>query len=153
MSFESWMVKAWPMVEWYLPDVTAPGPALCHVQTQVRPGSDRPGRRFGDTVWIGVVQGRSVGLAWDWVELQPGVVMLADPNSIISNLRFLTAQRTYQEPVVGLISLNRLVHELPWQSVVLAVLQAQSQDATPVAPRPAAAAEAQRVLGALRAAA
>ncbi len=127
MSVQAWMVKAWPMVEWYLPDATDRWPALWHVQTQVRDGSDRPGRRFGDTVWIGVVNGKSVGLAWDWVELRPGVVMMADPNSVITNLRFLTPQRHYQEHAVAMVSLNRLTHHLPWQDTVVAVLAAETQ--------------------------
>jgi hypothetical protein len=74
---------------------------------------------MGDTVWAGEQGGREVALAWDWLELLPGVVCLLDPNSITTNARFLDKQDCYEEPLQAIISANRLVHMWSWQSAVL----------------------------------
>lgn len=118
MSMMPWMVTALPMVEWYLPMQRRKWPALWHATTRVRPATDDSGRRLGDTVWLGVLDGRTVGVAFEWVELRPRVVAMVDPNAISTNLRFLNADDTYQEPLRATVTLNRLVHALPWQHAV-----------------------------------
>jgi hypothetical protein len=118
MSVMPWMIKAWPMLEWYLPMRRSKWPEMGHAQTRMRPGRDAFGRRVGDTVWLGTLNGRSAGLAFEWVELREGVVALADPNSITSNIRFLNSNNTYLEPLSTATALNRLAHSLPWQRAV-----------------------------------
>ena len=127
MGLQSWMIKSWPMVEWYLPAEVAEWPAFWHMHTRVRDNGQRTSRRMGDTVWMGVIDGKSVGAAWDWSELRPGVVTLTDPNAIVSNIRFVSGEKTYQEQLVAMVCLNRLTHHLPWQQTVCAIL-ASMQD-------------------------
>lgn len=122
MGIQAWMVKSWPVVGWYLPDRLRTWPLFRHVITHVRDVTLPHGRRCGDTLWVGELSGHNVGVSWDWVELRHGVVMLTDPNSIISNLRFLTAGLDGQPPLVATVSLNRLVRHLPWQRPVCAAL-------------------------------
>ena len=124
MSVQSWMVKSWPVVEWYLPPVADVWPKLWHGNTAMGRRSDCGDRLHGDSVWLGVINGRSVGVAWEWIELRAGVFMLTDPNSILSNIRFLTQDGAEQEHLASLVSLNRLVHHLPWQPAVCAVAPA-----------------------------
>ena len=117
------MIKSWPIVEWYPPTSTRRWPPLRHVWTQTLGSDEIHGRQAGQTVWVGAIGGQSVGVAWDWAEVLPGVVALSDPNSIVTNLRFMTAEDTYQERLPSLITLNRLTHRLPWHEAVGGVLK------------------------------
>ena len=73
------------------------------------------------------IDGKSVGAAWEWSELRPGVVMLTDPNSLQSNLRFVGADHAVLDEAVAMVCLNRLAHHLPWQPAVSALLAAAHQ--------------------------
>ena len=75
-------------------------------------------------MWLGTVEGESIGVAWEWTELRPGVVLLADPNSIITNVRFLDMARDAKSELHALISANRIANALAWQEPVRAVVQA-----------------------------
>lgn len=117
------MIKSWTTLEWYLPPETGPLPHFNLVGTQVRDDGSSTGFRAGDTVWVAEDAQGQAGLAWEWIEVQPGVVMLADPNSIITNLQIVDS---HNGPVSGLaktIAVNRLVHALPWQQSVCTQLQ------------------------------
>ena len=76
----------------------------------------------GSTVWLGCIAGQHAGLAWEWVELRPGVLMLADPNSITTNLRMVDVAGRRQDELVSTVSLNRLLHQLSWQDAVCEVI-------------------------------
>lgn len=123
MGLQSWMIKSWPIIEWKVPSDIERWPTLFHAHTNVRDDAhDAVGGRKGDTVWIGVVDGKSVAAAWEWTELRPGVVMISDPNSIVTNIRFLDEDDTYQEYLPSLVTMNRLAHVLEWQPTVAAIL-------------------------------
>lgn len=141
MGIQAWMVKSWPMVEWYLPLRVRNWPLFQHVASSVRDQTLPLGRRCGDTVWVGAVDGHNVGVSWDWVELRSGVVMLTDPNSIVSNICFQTAQVGRQEPLVATVSLNRLVRHLPWQGPVRFALGSASSPAAVASTTPASRAQ------------
>ena len=132
------MIKSWPTVQWYLPLEADRFPAFRHLGTQVRESTLPGGKRQGETVWMGMLDGEPAGLAWEWAEERPGVVLLADPNSILSNIRFVSPtdgnQPTAQSPLAVVVALNRIAHQLPWQEAVCRVLQ--EQPALPAA-RPA----------------
>ncbi|MBU6259952.1 MAG: hypothetical protein KGJ30_15440 [Burkholderiales bacterium] len=138
MGVQSWMIKSWPIIDWFLPASSDHWPNFWHVNTQIRENSDASGLRAGETVWLGVVDGKSVGAAWEWSELSPGVVMLTDPNSIQSNLRFVGADRSVHDEAVAIVCLNRLAHHLPWQPAVRAMLAAAHQHPEVTQERPAA---------------
>jgi hypothetical protein len=123
------MIKSWPIIEWKLPRDMGAWPALVHANTSTRAAAHGPAdRRCGETVWIGVVDGKSIGAAWEWIELRPGVVMISDPNTIITNIRFLDEDDAYQEFLPAVVSVNRLAHVLPWQATVAATLAATPDD-------------------------
>ncbi len=122
MNIQSWMIKSWATLEWYLPQQTEQLPRFKHVGTQMRDDGSSSGFRAGDTVWMAQEEQWRAGLAWEWLEVKPGVVMLADPNSIITNLQFVDSD---QKPVYGLaktVAINRLVHALAWQHAVCELL-------------------------------
>lgn len=131
MNIQSWMVKSWASLEWYLPAEAEPLPDFRHAGTGLRDDGRLSGVRAGDTVWVAHHEHGYAGLAWEWVEVKPGIVMLADPNSIITNLQIVD-NRLHQ--VTGLlltIAINRLVHALPWQQAVCATWQPQQQQPEP----------------------
>lgn len=120
MKIQAWQVSSLPLVECYLSDDLTPWAGFSHVSTRVRGTVSATDQRpMGDTVWAGVQGGREVALAWDWLELLPGVVCLLDPNSITTNARFIDQQDCYEEPLQAIISANRLVHMWPWQRAVI----------------------------------
>lgn len=132
------MIKSWASLEWYLPPDAESFPAFHHVSTQVRDDGSISGFQSGDTVWVAQHDQWCAGLAWEWSEVKTGIVMLTDPNSIITNLEFVDNEGN---PVLGLlktIAVNRLVHALPWQAAVCGAMQ-------PHLPRPELAAVAAAV--------
>ena len=112
------------MVEWYLPSDEVEWPAFWHMSTHIRAYPSANALCCGDTVWLGKLEGQSVGMAWEWVELRRGVVLMSDPNSILTNTRFLDHALSVQTELNALISANRVANLLPWQDAVCAVLQA-----------------------------
>ena len=122
---QAWLVMSLPPVECYLPDDLGGWHVFHHLATNVREQVLEDGLQVGDTVWGTVVDGQQLAVAWDWVEARPGVMCLLDPNSIVTNIRFLDRSDTYQEPLAAIISANRLTHHWPWQSAVADVLKLQ----------------------------
>lgn len=141
MKIQAWQVSSLPPVECYLPPDLSQWMTFSHISTRVRGTvSAEDGRAMGDTVWGGVRGGREVALAWDWVEVLPGVVCLLDPNSITTNARFLDEHDCYQEPLQAIISANRLAYLWPWQRAVLKhMAEAATAPADEVDLRPRAA--------------
>jgi hypothetical protein len=78
---------------------------------------------WGNTVWGGRHDGRQVALAWDFIEVMPGVVCMTDPNHIITNIRFVDANDCYEEPLQAIISANRLAHRAHWHAAALRMLR------------------------------
>ncbi len=132
MGLQSWMIKSWPIIDCLPLAVDGEWPAFLHMSTQVRQARRGSGPCAGSTVWVGSVAGAAAdagaagyaGLAWDWVEMRPGVMLLADPNSIISNLRVVDARKAPLDSLSALVFLNTLVHRLHWQEPVCDVLAA-----------------------------
>ena len=136
MGLQSWMIKSWPIIEWF-PSVPAEeSRVFLHMSTQVRQESRGAQPLVGSTVWLGSIAGQHAGLAWEWVELRPGVLMLADPNSITTNLCMVDVTGRRQDELASSVSLNRLLHQLPWQEAVCEVIHsAQTGRAVGVAAR------------------
>jgi len=93
-----------------------------HLGTQVLTKRDE-GQCSGQTLWGNQGQGEAAGLAWDWVEIREGVVAMADPLGVITNVRFLNDRGEALPEREVAIRLQRLVHALPWQTEVRRALQ------------------------------
>jgi len=72
----------------------------------------------GQTLWGDTATPHAAGLAWDWVEVQRGVLAMADPFGLITNLTLLDAQGEPLPSNQATLHLNELVHALPWQQEV-----------------------------------
>ncbi len=135
------MIKSWTTVEWYLPPDSEELPLFLHAGTQRRDNADAAGTRMGDTIWLLKDSPEPAGLAWEWIEIRPGVIMLADPNAMVTNLRLVDS---HHRAVLGMNLVricNRIVHALRWQERVRAQLgrepsAAQVQMPLPQAPSP-----------------
>jgi len=80
---------------------------------------DGSGRRYGQVLWSCDTPEGPAGLAWDWFELRPRIVALADPMSILSNLEFADAAGRPLSRAQRVIELNNLIACLPWQEQVV----------------------------------
>ncbi len=138
MEIQSWMIRSWPNVEWYLPAVPDAWPTFDHVGTKVYDQPDAQGRCYGSTVWIGSINGQATGAAWEWTEFRRGVVVMTDPNTIISNLQIRSPMGLFDS-----VGLNHIAHSLPWQDMVCRIIRAMRDHPVPDAP-PASATNAPR---------
>jgi hypothetical protein len=112
----AWIVYAWPPVLWQAS--SAPHLHLVHLGTRVLTLGDETGPCSGQTLWGDASVDHSAGVAWDWVELQRGVVAMSDPFGMVTNLRLLDAHGEVLSQVQVAVHLHQLVHALPWQSEV-----------------------------------
>lgn len=81
--------------------------------------AERPFRRHsGQTIWAGTLSGREIGMAWDWIEIAAGVIAMADPMSVITNLRVVADEGHVLTSAEASMYLNDLVQQLPWQDEV-----------------------------------
>lgn len=112
----AWIVCAWPPVLW--PVSSASNLHLVHLGTRVLHYGDAACPCSGQTLWAEASNDRSAGVAWDWIEVEEGVVALADPFGLVTNLKLLDASGQALSDFQVAVHLNGLVHALPWQSEV-----------------------------------
>ncbi|KPF41635.1 hypothetical protein D621_21220 [beta proteobacterium AAP51] len=72
----------------------------------------------GQTVWTAHAEEGEAGMAWDWVELAHGVVALADPLSVVTNVRLVNADGEVLTALQAARFINEMVRALPWQQEV-----------------------------------
>jgi hypothetical protein len=116
----AWTVYAWPPVLWQAS--RAPRLQLVHLDTRVLKAEHGAGPSCGQTLWAAASGERAAGVAWDWVELRCGVVAIADPFALVTNLTLVDAAGEALSPQAAAAHLNVLVHGLPWQSEVCRAL-------------------------------
>lgn len=112
----AWIVSAWPPVLWQAE--ASPQLHLVHLGTQVVSTGEPDLPCSGQTLWGDPSALRSAGVAWDWVEVQEGVVAMADPLGLVTNLKFVDAHGEALSAYQVAVQLNELVHALPWQNEV-----------------------------------
>ena len=112
----AWALCAWPPLLWQAGDVSSL--ELTHLGTQVLTAPDESGPCFGQTLWGKNDAERAAGLAWDWVEIRRGVVAMADPLGVVTNVRFLDDRGEVLSDREVAIRLQQVVHALPWQAEV-----------------------------------
>ena len=89
-----------------------------HLGTRITFPGDRMVRTAGQTLWGGSLDDGDAGVAWDWVQISRGVVTLADPMSVVTNLRLVGDEGVVLTALQSAVYLNAMVHELPWQTEV-----------------------------------
>jgi len=112
----AWIVCAWPPLLWQAS--RAPQLLLTHLGTHVLNNGDNDFPCTGQTLWGDERESRAAGVAWDWVELQQGVVAMADPLGLVTNLKLLDDEGEALTNFEVAVRLHQLVHALPWQNEV-----------------------------------
>lgn len=113
-AIPAWAVFAWPTVLWQAP--RAQRLRFLHLGTRVTYTGNPV--CSGQTIWGDAEGDQAAGLAWDWIELAQGVVAMADPMAVITNVRLLGPGGEVLTSVEAAPHLNELVHALPWQCEV-----------------------------------
>ena len=110
-----WSLRSWPPILWQVDDRAPVG--FHHLSTHVMsPGGSH--RLTGQTIWAGTIGGSDAGMAWDWVEIATGIVAMADPMSVVTNLRIVGDEGEVLTSHAAARVLNGIVHALPWQDEV-----------------------------------
>ena len=65
-------------------------------------------------------------MAWDWIQIAHGVVAIADPMSLVTNVRLLGDEGEVLTAQQSARYLNELVRSLPWQREVQRALAARA---------------------------
>lgn len=112
----AWIVYAWPRVLCEAERVTRLH--FAHSSTRVLVSGDAAHPSMGQTLWTGNADSGAAGVAWDWICLPQGVVAMADPLSLVTNLQFLSPAGEVLAPLQSVLQLNEIVHTLPWQDEV-----------------------------------
>jgi len=89
-----------------------------HLSTRVTLPGDRMSRSAGQTIWGGHSDDGAAGVAWDWVQISGDVVAMADPMSVVTNLRLVGEEGEVLTALESARFLNEIVHALPWQNKV-----------------------------------
>jgi hypothetical protein len=112
----AWIVCAWPPLLWQAE--CAPELHFVHLGTRVLTTGDAEHPCSGQTVWGNPSTEHAAGVAWDWIELQQGVVAMADPMALVTNLQLTDSHGEILPSTQACLHLNEIVHTLPWQSEV-----------------------------------
>jgi hypothetical protein len=72
----------------------------------------------GQTVWTAHAAEGDAGMAWDWIEIARGVVAIADPLSVVTNVRLVNDEGEVLTALQAARFLNEMVRALPWQQEV-----------------------------------
>ncbi|HSM23029.1 MAG TPA: hypothetical protein VK876_12570, partial [Rubrivivax sp.] len=86
-----------------------------HLGTRITFTGDPLTPPAGQTIWAGSAGGGEAGMAWDWVLITRGVVAMADPMSVVSNLRLIGYQGEVLTAQQSARFNNEIVRALPWQ--------------------------------------
>lgn len=111
-----WSIRAWPPVLWQAGRESQL--RFQHLSTHVTPPGDRSSHTAGQTLWGGLSEEGEAGVAWDWVQITGDVVAMADPMSVITNLRLVGHEGEVLTALESARFLNEIVHALPWQTEV-----------------------------------
>ena len=111
-----WTLRAWPPLLW---QVGKQIPLhMHHLGTQVTSPGELMFRSVGQTFWAWRSEDGDVGMAWDWVQLGCGVLAMADPMAVVTNLRLVGDEGTVLTALQAAPHFNCIVHSLPWQHEV-----------------------------------
>ncbi len=124
-SASPWSLRAWPPVLWQAG--RSEGLEFHHLGTRVMLSGDGHSAQAGQTFWGGASTDGNAGVAWDWIQIARGVVAMADPMSVITNLRLVGDEGEVLTALEAARFLNEIVHALPWQGEVARALGEPAQ--------------------------
>ena len=87
-------------------------------RTRVSISDEQNCRVAGQTLWGGVSSDGEAGVAWDWIEMPRGLVAMADPMCVVTNIRLVGDEGEVLTAFEAARHFNWIVHALPWQHEV-----------------------------------
>jgi hypothetical protein len=120
-----WSLRAWPPLLWQAG--RSDGLRFHHLGTRVTFSGDHLCGMAGQTLWGGSSDAGEAGVAWDWIQIARGVVAMADPMSLVTNLRLVGDEGEVLTAMAAARFLNEIVHQLPWQHEVARALRGPTQ--------------------------
>jgi hypothetical protein len=111
-----WSIRAWPPLLWQAGHESQF--RFRHLSTLVTLPGERGTRTAGQTMWGGHSADGDAGVAWDWIQISEHVVAMADPMSVVTNLRLIGETGDVLTALESARYLNEIVHALPWQTEV-----------------------------------
>jgi len=120
-----WSLRAWPPVLWQAQRTA--GLRLQHLGTRVTAPTLPYCNAAGQTLWAVSSADGQAGLAWDWVQICEGVVAMADPMAVVTNLRIIGDEGEVLTAAEAALFLNEIVHGLPWQHEVARAIATPTQ--------------------------
>ncbi|HZF80569.1 MAG TPA: hypothetical protein VEZ89_12350 [Rubrivivax sp.] len=96
-----------------------------HLGTRIASDGEDQDCPAGQTVWAATGSDGEAGMAWDWIQIARGVVAIADPMAVVTNVRFVGPAGEVLTAQQAALFLNALVGKLPWQQEVHRALSAR----------------------------
>jgi hypothetical protein len=75
----------------------------------------------------------AIGLAWEWLEISPRVVVMADQMTVVSNLYPIDGRGLRMSDSLRQLALCELIWALPWQRKIRSALVVERADTAAVA--------------------
>lgn len=110
-----WTVMSWPIVPIFKDSWQGVIRMMRFAGTSVYSDEASAYLRYGQVLWTAHMTKATIGIAWDWREIQDDVIVLADPMGIVGNVEFVDAMGTRAPDGDRRILLNRAVFSLDWQ--------------------------------------
>lgn len=133
-SSPPWSVAAWPTV------LTSLQQALrfqyVHLDTRVSQPTQVDSPTSGHTLWGSRSADGTSGVSWEWVEISEGVIAMANPFGLVTNLQLLGVRGELLSRYETTLRLNTALHALPWQREVIRTLQQNCEEHFEVAAAP-----------------
>jgi hypothetical protein len=121
-----WALDSWPPVFWQANLRWLP--RFVHLATRITNPDGCCSPRSGHTIWGGFSSKGDAGMAWDWVEIGTGVVAMADPMAVLTNVQLIDGSGEVLPEPVTIVHLNRIVRRLRWQDEVIRRLELTMYD-------------------------
>ena len=117
MQIPAWQITSWSEVGVRTAEWDSSVNELRHLGTSSHVDERDDGLRYGQSLW-GCQTGpdKMVGIAWDWREVRPGVVAMADPMTVLSNVVLLGDEGEPVDSFKRILHLNNAIFSLPWQA-------------------------------------
>ena len=116
-----WALYAWPAI--FCQANVKRRARFVHLGTRVTTVGEPGTPCSGQTVWSEHLDEGEAGLAWDWIEIADGVVAMANPLCVVTNLRLVGEHGELLAARESALHLSRLVCQLPWQDEVCRAVQ------------------------------
>lgn len=120
MKTPAWTVAAWPEVFVTVGQLAQAVVHLRPIDTSTHHNAPTSMPRRGQTLWGGCIDGHEVGIAWDWAEVSESVLAVSDPMRVLTNLILMDESGKLLDDDICVLHLNTAIHDLQWQSQVLA---------------------------------